>query len=72
MKREKVKSVYKTRDILDEDPPLVIVECACGANTVARTPISITLENWRVEWPEQTFKMMRVRGVCPKCLNRQA
>ena len=66
------RPTYRAIDILGEDPPLVIVECACGANTVARTPISITLENWRVEWPEQTFKMMRVRGVCPKCLNRQA
>ena len=66
------KPTYKARDILDDDPPLVIVECACGNNTIARRPTAITLLGWRVEWPEKTIKMMRVVGVCPKCLNTQA
>jgi len=66
-----VKPIPRTRDVLDGDPPLVIVECACGNNTIARRPTAITLSGWRVEWPEKTVKMMRVSSVCPKCLNTQ-
>jgi len=67
-----VKHIPRTRDVLDGDPPLIIIECECGANTIARRPTAITLLGWRVEWPEKTVKMMRVVGVCPKCLNTQA
>jgi len=67
-----VKPIPRKRDVLDGDPPLVIVECACGANTIARTPAAITLEGWRVEWPEKTTKLMRLQGICPKCLSRLA
>jgi len=72
MANKGVKPISRTRDVLDGDPPLVIVECACGVKTVARMSTSITLENWRVEWPEKTFQMMRISGVCPRCLSRQA
>jgi lysyl-tRNA synthetase class I len=67
-----VKPISRKKDVLDGDPPLVIVECECGANTIARRPTAITLLGWRVEWPEKTVKMMRVVGVCPKCLNTRA
>ena len=62
-----VKQIERRRDVLDGDQPVVIIECACGNNTIARRPDAPTLRGWRVKWPRNTHKLMRVFGVCPKC-----
>ncbi len=64
-----IKPIERIRDVLDGNPPLIIIECPCGANTVARRPDAPTLLGWRVAWPEKTYKLMRVAGVCPKCVS---
>jgi len=67
-----IKPIERRRDVLDGDPPLVIVECECGNNTIARRPTASTLRGWLVKWPAKTHKMMKISGVCPKCASMRA
>lgn len=48
---------------------VAIVECACGANTVARTPRAETLADWTLvdPWPKDLERLPHVRAVCPDC-----